>query len=202
MKKIDYLCDRDEILKEIAIETDDFSVSDFYLSKNLRGPKEYKLGRNFLEPDGALQIITPNQNICCYSWQDHRRVCENVFDAIYPSFNGFWVYDKDWHDVALDLGNVCVQYGALFTIVWIPEFINKFQFDALVDLLEEATKVNEKRRGLINYEIIFDTNIFYNNMNLSLDEAMSVLPDRVSDNVLQLDEIIIDRKAKVKKYDK
>lgn len=193
MKKMDYLYDDREILEELIKENEEFDLADFYLKMNCKSAFEVMFGgRDYTVPDGAVSLITPSQMLSFYSWQYHKDALENVMGVIYKDFNNAFFAESDFEEIAVSFGDVCIQLCALFAFVWVPDVVNEFQYNALVDFALEAKKVNDERvnRGL--KPIDYATNVSVNGKCLDLADALPFIKNRISENVLEKEELIIE----------
>lgn len=158
-------------MKEFLLEEQQlFNLEDFYINNEK------------VNCDGALGVITPKQNISILSPCEHRISAEKIYQFLYNNFKEFKIskeitYETDynkWINEALDYGNIIILfcYGS-YSIVYIPNTINTFQFSELVKLSEFIDKFN-----LNNYYMNFKTNL----NDLDLKEILPLLKNRIDDN--------------------
>ena len=177
---IEELTDQADILNELVDENSNFDLDDFYLND----------GR------GSVIIITPNQNISAYSKKEHAEVIEKIYKIIYPWFDGFglknyYVEGGTWSAVTRRIGNVVFQLASdANSIVWIPDKINKYQYDSLLEIKEQIENLNEKRKqlGKKAYKLFLE----YKNQEISDEALIEMLNNITSDEEIDHEENLIN----------
>lgn len=179
MRMIEELTDQTDILNELVDENNNFDLDDFYLN----------------DGDASVIVITPNQSISAYSKKEHAEVIERIYKIIYPWFDGFglknyYVSGNTWSAAIREIGNVVFQLASdADSIVWIPNKINKYQYDRLLEIKERIENLNEKRKqlGKKAYRLFLG----YENQVIS-DEALSeILNNIVRDEKIKHEENLL-----------
>lgn len=174
-------------MKEFLLEEQQlFNLEDFYINNEK------------VNCDEALGVITPKQNISILSPCEHRISAERIYQFLYEDFKEFNVskeinYESDynnWISEALEYGNIIILfcYGS-YSLVYIPNTINSFQFNELIKLNEFI-----KKYKLNDYYMNFITNIDDKN----LGETLPLLKNRIDDNKAVLKEKFLINNVKQK----
>ena len=174
-------------MKDFLLEEQQFfNLEDFYINNEK------------VNCDWALGVITPKQNISILSPCEHRISAERIYQFLYEDFKEFNVskeinYESDynnWISEALEYGNIIILfcYGS-YSLVYIPNTINSFQFNELIKLNEFI-----KKYKLNDYYMNFITNIDDKN----LGETLPLLKNRIDDNKAVLKEKFLINNVKQK----
>lgn len=190
MRNIENLEIEDEIIKEIRKQNEVFDLFDFYLQNE--------------DCDDILQagfeIITPNQSFDCYSLGRHEYLIESIYSVMYSDFYDVLnESDYDWHQASATLGNICIQLlSKRFTFVWLPEKINKYQFSKLFEFYDSMRRINDYFSLKNKPTIVFacdcsdGKHLFH---QLTLEECIFYMSNRISDDICVRDEKIIVAKS-------
>ena len=174
-------------MKDFLLEEQQlFNLEDFYINNEK------------VNCDWALGVITPKQNISILSPCEHRISAERIYQFLYEDFKEFNIskeinYESDynnWISEALEYGNIIILfcYGS-YSLVYIPNTINSFQFNELIKLNEFI-----KKYKLNDYYMNFITNIDDKN----LGETLPLLKNRIDDNKAVLKEKFLINNVKQK----
>lgn len=186
---LENMTDTNDVLREVALENENFSLSDF-----LDGEISYKLA-------GACGFITRTQYFYCEASKDHALVFENVCGSVFegndPGVNAYYKVNKpyfittgynidSWKYANMNFGVVCMQILSGKSIcIWIPEKINNFQKEKLLEFCHEIKEIN---KGLLEsggkqvtpYFSIYNGREF--TTNLKIDEFINQIDKFVDDN--------------------
>lgn len=195
---LESIYDTNSVLTEVALENERFNLFDF-----LDGEISFKLL-------GACGFITRRQCFYCEACSDHalvfENVCGSVFEGSNPKVNAYYtvnsryynsrVYDIDsWKYANMNFGVVSLQIlsgGSIF--VWVPEKINSFQREKLLEFCMDIKKINQGLLAnggneVIPYFSVYDGEEF--TKDFDIDEFVSQIDSLVDDNCPMYDEHMI-----------
>ena len=183
-----------EILAELAMQNDEFDLFEFF-DRN----------KNIYLGEGACGFISRKQEFYCYSPSSHSYVFENVGGALYdngstvelneyykvfnPYYNNSSGRDNSndaWRYANGDFGLISIQmlsYGYCF--IWLPEVINSFQKEKLLEFSKEVNKINEHLKENGFSELDINMNVMKNHeysSSMSLQEYIDKIDNYVDDN--------------------
>lgn len=166
------------MINDVVEKNNNFDFEDFFFSSG---------DENF----SAIRIITKNQTITCLT-EAHEDYAEKIMRALYPEFNESFEDNAYWPDIVGSYGNISIQMLKKgFEIINIPKEINSYQFNELFNFYKDMMVINREFRKNGIEEIELYTNIFHKNHHLNLAKALIYLKDKVVDNDLNNEEVII-----------
>ena len=183
-----------DVLREVAIQNSKFDLFEFY-----------DRGKDSSYLDGACGFITRSQSFYCFVEDYHSLVFENVGSSLYDDgsmdYNAYYqVFSPYYHknSVGRDYSNDAWRYAngdfGLISIqllsksecfVWLPEKINSFQKQKLLEFFSEMKRINDylKKNGFP------EANVFVSIMKdheyglgIKMDEFIGQIDNYVDDN--------------------
>lgn len=191
MKNIEDLYYPSDIRNEIKGQNQEFSLNDFYLDNS----GEFKI------KSYGLYIITPSQDFYCYAHKNHGEVIENILFSIHDDYNDvFTMNNYEWLATSIYYGHITMQLMSKhYSVIWFPKVINRFQYDRLVQFYEKIKEINKQLVLKGNSSISFRCGYYGDEfLDLTLDEAIIFMKDKISDSV-RSKEIIIGQDESKKK---
>ena len=197
-----YVVNTEAVLREAALQNEEFDLFTF-------------LVRGKCQPfnEGACGFITRRQYFYCESPTRHDLVFENVCGSIFDDFkydvNPYYrIYMKyssthkytgdhgndDWRYANEEIGVISIQIlSKTGVFVWMPEVINSFQKEKLLEFCNEIKKINEylKSQEISEVKISFVIN---EKIELSMDELISQIDNFVDDNCfcMEVEQMVTD----------
>lgn len=183
-----------DVLNELARQNEEFDLFEFF-------DKGKDLG--FL--DGACGFISRKQYFYCFSDKYHSYVFENVGSSLYDdgsiSSNAYYDvfnpyhekkssgrdYSNDaWRYANGDFGLVSIQLLSKNNcFVWVPEVINSFQKEKIIEFSQEMDRINEhlKKTGYPEINVMFNVmkNHEYSSA-MTKEEFIKKIDNYVDDN--------------------
>lgn len=188
VKDIEKLYMPEDIIAEIKNQNSKLQIRDFFTQDDESFDIEYY----------GIYVITPIQDFSCIARERHEDVMTNILFALYgDDYNETMrKCNCDWIATANSLNNVVVQImSKRYCLIWIPDKINKFQRDKLMELYNLSIEVNENLAKNGQGQITFTVGLKNQSGELiscMFDESLSLLDDRVSYDLPIRDEPIID----------
>ena len=183
MRDIENISSVDEVREELKMQTKSFSLFDFYM-KNVS--YDYAI-------DCALGIITPKQNLYCYSYGEHSHLFEKICSSLYDNFYDlFKINGYNWVDTVLDLNCIALRLVSKhYSLVWIPEQITSYQYEQLYKFYVKMYNVNYSLLANGYKPISIMTNVKDECGFLNLKKALPYIFTRINNDVETRDEHII-----------
>lgn len=183
------IVDTNEVLNELSLENDRFNLFDFY--------DELKDESRVM---GACGFITRNQSFYCLAPSYHsyvfENVCGSIFTGVDPNVNEYYSvfnsnssgdkYSHDWLYANMYFGVVSIQIlSKNDTIIWIPEKINSFQKEKIIDFCVEMKRINDYlyKNGYKKINLIFNiTKVDSSYISMNEEELIRNINSIVDDN--------------------
>lgn len=181
------------VLYEVARQNEMFDLFEFFDD-----------GKSSSHLDGACGFISRKQSFYCFSDSYHSLVFENVggslfddgsndFNAYYKVFSPYYDnnstgrdYSNDaWRFANGDFGLVSIQMlSKSECFVWVPEVINSFQKQKLLDFLKEMGKINEylKSNGYSEINVLVSVMKNHEFYNIDTESFIKEIDNYVDDN--------------------
>lgn len=124
----------------------------------------------------AIKIITPSMTITSYA-DIHEEEAIRIMKTLYCDFKVD--EDSSWSSAINDRGCVAIQMLSDFEVVYIPEFVNFYQFNELFIFYQNIMKVNRLKRKYGNPEVKIYTNYYFDDKFLDLGRALILLKKEI-----------------------
>lgn len=188
--------DYDDIVVRIREKNELFDLYDFYI---------FDTDKYFM--DSGAGIITPKQMIFYFSSIGHMEIFKRIYGAIYEDFDSILMSEHyNWVQSVLSLNGIILRILPQgYVTIWIPPKINSYQYQRLVAFNEVMEDINNYLESIDRSPIKLITNLPADeNKTLSLGEALVSIKDRVVDDIVRDENIIVnsdDEKKLVKRLD-
>ena len=209
MRNLEDIVNTNEVLNELSYQNDEFDLFTFFDEDKAKSEDE---------ANGACGFITRKQSFYCYAPKYHALVFENVGSSVfddgntienvyYTSFNkykgkssGRKYSDDAWRYANADFGVVSIQLLSNSIIVWVPNKINDFQKQAIINFCSEMVNINNylKETGYKEVDVTFS--IMQNGQyvgKFGIDEFLSRINDYVDNDCFCPYENMVSSPAKV-----
>ena len=197
------------VLNEVAIQNEKFDLFEFFDDN-----------ADLLYGVGACGFITRKQYFFCDAPSYHNlvfeNVCSSIFEGTNPNINEYYkvnhyLYENknytesNWRVAGANMGAVSIQLiSKSYSFVWMPEKINSFQKEKLIEFCSDITEINRKLEEKGHKKINVSFNIIKNGLypseaSLNMEEFLSKIDEFVDDNCFCYAENLIGSSENIKR---
>ena len=207
MRKLEDIVNSNKVLNELSYQNDEFDLFKFFDE-----------GKSSSDNKGACGFITRKQIFYCFALDYHAYVFQNVGSSVFDDGNtvenvystslrkheskssGREYSDDAWRYANADFGVVSIQLLSNSIIVWVPNKINDFQKQAIINFCSEMTNINNylKQTGYKEVDVSFS--IMQNGQyvgKFGIDEFLSRINDYVDNDCFCPYENMVSSPVKV-----
>ena len=155
---------------------------------------------NFEVMEAAIGLITPTQTVFGYSTHKHDYTAERMYDLLYEDFYDYFKdCDYDFRRVSKKLGVICVQLiSKYYSVVWLPEKVNEYQFSQLVDFAKSMYEINNELEENNSHKVLINAGE-YSSQPSTLEDSIVKMSHNLTDEFIGKERVIEKVRQKVLK---